>query len=125
MRLLHYSCALNLARLEPSYHGRGQATREDRRGRDRVYFYVEGSALGADAPLLGLASQHCYHAEIPDAGVYDVLALNDPLRWLHIADREAADNAVVDAGYTALRVSQTADGRDVVISFVPVAVNAV
>lgn len=117
IRLVHFSGhGSDLDVLDPKKFGTAAATPGDRKGIAKTYYFVEGSKTGADEPL---TARPAYGVRVHGGGIYDLTKNDDPLNWLGQMNRAKADQSLVQAGYTGLRVKS--QGRDVVALFKPAA----
>lgn len=120
--VIHLSSNNNLKKVDPKFFGKGRANRNDLRGGNKAYFFVEGSSLAGDTYIFGNGGYNAYRAEIPGNKIYDLRkGKPDELGYFREINREAADDMLQDAGYDGVLV-ETGDGRKVVLAFKPVKV---
>jgi ribosomal protein S18 acetylase RimI-like enzyme len=120
--VIHLSSNNNLKKVDPKFFGKGRANRNDTRGGNKSYFFVEGSSLAGDTYIFGQGGYNAYRAEIPGSKLYDLRkGKPDTLGYFREINREAADDMLQDAGYDGVLV-ETGDGRKVVMAFKPVKV---
>lgn len=112
--LVHLSSREDLRVLDPRKMGKGRASTIDMRGLPKTFFFEKGSPLAGDEPTFP-GGESRYTARVSGKTIYDATGA-DPQRWRSTADRVAADQRLIDAGYSGVRV-ETEDGRRVVIMF--------
>jgi ribosomal protein S18 acetylase RimI-like enzyme len=110
IKLVHFSDG-DFKATDPKFFGKGAATATDQKGMKKTYFFEEGSKTGADRNLT--VNKNVYTAEIDGSKIYD--GNKDPLNWRGEANREQADQMLIDAGFRGL-VSNSF-GRDTVALF--------
>lgn len=120
LRLVHFSTQPGLKEISPAFFGKGRANRNDLRGGNKTYFFVEGSPLQADVNIFGQGGYQAYTSEIDGSRIYDLRAGKpDTQGYFKTINREEADANLARAGYDGILV-ETADGRNVVMMFKPV-----
>jgi hypothetical protein len=118
--LVHYSSNGDLATVDPASLGKGVATRNDRRGLLKSFYFVRGSPLSGDRNLVSGAGKTVYEAKVASDRIYD--ANTDALGYWGIINRYDADQMLVKQGYAGLGVTGD-DGRQTVTMYEPLAVN--
>jgi len=121
--VIHYSFRAGLTTLDPACFGRGKATRNDRAGLPKVFFYLKDSPLGADTVLF--AGAYAYAAMLPGQRLYDTRSGSDPLGYWAEVNRVKRDERLKRLGYLGVLVSTgIGDGRVCALVFETVAVRA-
>ena len=110
LEVVHFSGASDLGVALPSkMHPRNP-------GINGVYFYERGSGSGQDEGVITGAGRTAYRATLDADKLYDWTTDKDGLIAKNLPNRDAAEQAVKDAGYDGIRQT-TEDGRKVVKVF--------
>jgi broad specificity phosphatase PhoE len=111
--LVHISSKPGLTEIHPRFFGKGKSNVNDLQGGNKTYWFVKGSNLEGDEPILGMGGHHAYSATIPGDRIYDLTGDTDPLGYFSEINREKADDKLRAAGYRGAMI-KTSDGRKVV-----------